>query len=207
MPQTRGPEPYEWLLDGLERYAAKAQVTRSTACCMLLARGVARDLSKVRVLRPRTAYRAEAKAKSAGVGVPAFSISAEYADLADSLEGALKTLKAQHVERAQAAMRVIAEFGLSKATAVIRGWRASVKAGKSTSAGVVLHFAGNAKLPESAMIDACDCITDDMTTADVMRALWAAELEREKLAPKGWADLRMVGYGVKWIQFQDRELC
>ena len=204
--RVSGPPPYEWLIGAIMKFANKHSVTRAAACCMLLDRGLKRDLKAVRVLRPFPVARG-ATGEPGGASeamIPSFSIAAEYAGLPDRLDEALETLRAQHIERARVSAKTLAREGLGKEVGSVRGWRADVKLGDELQDGVVLQFAGEAPLPDDALVDVCDCVTDDMTAADVMRALWAAELERERLAPKKWANRHMVGVG--WIHFAEREV-
>jgi hypothetical protein len=204
LPRVAVPPPYDWLPAALEKFAAKNDLSLSAAGCLLLDRGLRRNLSTVRVLRPFPVARGTSGKSDGTPLLKALSTSAEYSDLPDAIAAALVTLRDQHVERARVAALEVAKVGLSKKTDAARGWRADMDSGDKRVEGVVLQFVSSATLPEAAMVDACDCVTSDMTTADVMRAVWASELEREKLAPKKWADRRMVGVG--WLHFQDREV-
>jgi len=197
--QTKGTPPYEWVADALEAYAEKHSVNRSEACRSLLARGLRRDLADLRVLRT---FRLEAIAT--GKEVPAFSLPAEYGDLDGKMDKALTKLRKLHLERAKQALAAVAT-NISDAKAIeVRGWRSTVDVEGKSLDSVAFQFAGKHGLSQEQLRDACDCTTSDMTLADVRRAIWADELEREKLAPKGWSDRHQVGYG--WFYFQKREV-
>lgn len=200
--RVSGPPPYEWLLGAIEKFAAKAESTRAAACCLLLDRGLSRNLASVRVLKPFAVSRGQ-KAQgesSEETIIPAFSLSGKYTALPEAIDEALGTLREQHIERARVAVQKLVERGLAKEPSVVRGWRLNVEQDGEETEGLLMQFAGDRKLPEGALVDACDCVTDEMTAADVMRAIWATELDREGLAPDGWNKRHAVGTAIKWLQ-------
>lgn len=205
MSNTKCPPPYEWLLAALEKFAGREQVTRATACCMLLDRGLSRDTKHLRVLRtfpiPRGNKPTEPKFDDVGQDVPAFSVGADYQDLYDRVESAIADLRTRHIERSRSSMAKLVKSGLSDAVG-LRGWRSEMKVGKEAQEGIVVQFVGDLDLPDEALRDVCDVVTDDMTSADVRRAIWAAELDLAGYAPKGWADRVIVNRG--WLKFEDR---
>lgn len=199
LPRVSGTAPYEWLLGAIEQYADDNDVrsefhserrSRSTACCILLAKGLKADLETVRVFRtfpsPRSARNPVGEAQTAMI--PAFSVPEEYNELPVDLNEALEKLRDAHVKRARSALKTLITNKVASDAVGLRGWR-TILAGLD---GVTLRLASES-LSEAAMIDLCDCMTDDMVLADVMRALWAVALEAEGLAPAGWDKRRVVG--------------
>lgn len=206
--RVSGPPPYDWVAYALERFAHNSRLERAPAACLLLDRGLSRDLENVRVMRTFAASRGRYAPTSDGGGketmIQAISVSSEYADLPAKIEKSLKTLRAQHTSRAKDALLTLAESGLKRPIVSARGWRAYATVDGKQAEGLVFQVAGKQPLNEKALRDACDYVTDDMVTADVVRAVLATELEREGLAPKGWSDRKMIGVG--WIHFDKREV-
>ena len=204
--RVSGPPPYEWVSAAIERFASDLGLTRADACCVLLDSAMKRDLSEIRVLRPFPVSRGASGERGGAekAMIPSFSISAAYGGLQKSLDDALALIRAQHIERARMSAKSLAKDGLGSEVWSVRGWRAEVRTEGTRLGGFVLQIANTHKLDDDDLANVCDVVTDDMTAADVMRALWADELEREGLAPKGWSSKRQVGVG--WIHFAEREV-
>ncbi len=185
--KIRCGQPYEWVPEALEKFAERQGVTRSYACCVLLDRGLKRSLVDFRVLRMFTKHLREEVFE-----VPPFSLSAEHADLYERIGVAVTELQGRHGQRAQDAMQKLALAGLDGSARGLGAWRW----GEKTGNGVLMHFSTPKSLPKEALHDACDCAADDMTISDVIRAIWASELEAEKLAPKKWSDRWLVANGI-----------
>lgn len=204
---TKCPPPYEWLLGAIDEWAVHNDCeTRNGACCELLHRGLGRDLGRLVVLRtfpqPRGGAVTKARKPAAGgVEIPAFSVTGPYLDLYDRIEEAVATLRARHIERSKSGVRKLVKTSLSGVIGA-RGWRAEVPVGQKSADSVVVQLVGDVQVPDEVLRDVCDVVTDEMTSADVRRAIWAAELELDGFAPKSWADRVVIGKG--WLRFEDR---
>jgi hypothetical protein len=202
LPRVSAVPPYEWVPSALATFASDEAVSRSEACCRLLDQAIERGLEYVRVLQTFPAGRGSAaKNVKADEHIPTTAVPLDRLGLFEALEGALLTLRTQHIARAQQAWKVLAQSGLSKGLVDVRGWRTQIEGSKSAS--VVMQLETDAKLPADALRDACDCVTGGMVMADVLRALWASELEIVGYAPKGWSDRHRVNIG--WLRF-DRQI-
>jgi len=204
LPRVSAVPPYEWVPAALETLATEEAASRSETCCRLLEMALARGMDHVRVLRTFPAARGSSSKTSryAEGYIQPTAIAAERLGLIEDLEGALLTLRTQHVARAIKAWKELVRVGLSEGLVDVRGWRTQSDE-DSPSEGVMMQFATDAKLPETALRDACDCVTGEMVMSDVLRALWASELEIRGFAPTGWSDRHKINVG--WPRF-DRQI-
>lgn len=209
LPRVSALPPYEWIVEAIEKVAAKDQLELAPVKCELLSKALDGRLQDIRVYRTYPARRglgAPKKKRAKTPMVDSTSMSAEYArDLPDLLEEALLTLRKQHIERAKIAWTTIVNIAGVKDVAAFRGARFEVEIveGKPVPA-VALQIAGKLDIAPTVMIDACGCATDDMVLSDVLRALWATALEARGLAPRRWTERFSVGVG--WPIFQKRSL-
>ena len=203
LPRVSAVPPYEWVPEALETLATEEAASRSETGCRLLERALARGMDHVRVLRTFPASRGtSSKASRHADGyIQPTAVSIERLELIEGLEGALLDLRTQHIARATKAWKVLARAGLSEGVVDVRGWRAQVDGSPAFS--VVMQFSTHAELPKDALRDACDCVTGEMVMSDVLRALWASELEFKGYAPAGWSDRHRVNIG--WLRF-DRQI-
>jgi Pyruvate dehydrogenase complex, dehydrogenase (E1) component len=205
--RVAGSPPYEWVAWAIEQYATKVRKERSPACCELLDRGLNRDLSELRVIRTFAEKRGRGVVAESGGRDPmiqSFSAAGRYGNLPQRVEKALGVLRKQHVARAKAGAAQLSKLARSRQFPVVRGWRNVVERRDVDLSGLVLQIAGTGEIPQQALFDVCDCASDDMVSADVIRAIFADELTREGLAPDGWRERVAVHRG--WVQFGDREV-
>ena len=205
LPRVAAPAPYEWLGEAISSYAAREQAEMAPAKCHLLEQALLRNLSEVRVRRtfPVPRGRSALGESERSYIIPSTSVSAEYGDLPDALERALVTLRVLHIRRArEAAVKLLSKWRPSDGGSV-RLWRSRVEAGEDALDGVAVQFASRKVMNERLLRDVCDCATDDMVITDVIRSLWAFQLEFEGLAPPRWDRRYVTGLG--WVTFTGRE--